>query len=81
MINIKDNRTTSDTAVRYIKTGGFFMFHDVLFRRVELYDGWVEADGIPVIEMTTGIVSGLNRDAMVEPIRDEQVDISVEDWG
>ena len=83
MITIKDNRSTNEMVLEKIEAGRYFMFDDVLCRRVILYDGYSNGadDGIPVIEIARGVVTSMRRDALVEPIRDEQIDLSVEDWG
>lgn len=81
MIKVKDNRSTNEMKLDKIAAGRYFMFNDVLLRRVVLYDGYSIGadDGIPVIEITRGVVTSMRRDAWVIPIRDEQIDVSVED--
>lgn len=79
--NYTDNRTTDRRRMREIEVGQYFIYDDVLFRRVTLYDGFTmgEYDGLPVCEIRTGIVCGLCYDTWVLPLAERQVCTSLED--
>lgn len=81
MITIKDNRTKTEQKLDAVKPGQYFMFRDVLCRRVILYDGYSIGadDGIAVIEVARGVVTSMRRDAFIEPLRDEQIRVSLEE--
>ena len=82
MITIHDNRNTGEYKLKDIGLNEYFMYCDVLCRRVKLSDSFhFEEDGIPFIEIPFGSVSLLDRMTWVEPIRDEQINVSIEDWG
>lgn len=79
MITITDNRTKSDQKLDAVKPGQYFIFQDVLLRRVKLYDGYSLGadDGVPVVEISTGVVTSMRREARVEPLRDEQIAVDI----
>ena len=82
MIKVRDNRKTNDVRVGNIDINGYFMYDDVLCRRVSLCDAFhYTEDGIPFIEVPCGRVALIDRDAWVTPLRDEQIDLCIEDWG
>lgn len=82
MVKVHDNRTTDERMLKDIEIDGHFMFQDVLCRRVVLTDEITYSyDGIPYIEVPKGIVWLMERTTWVTPIRDEQICVSIEDWG
>ena len=81
MINIHDNRKTNEVRLSQIELDGYFMFGHVLCRRIWFKDNDGLIEGVPFIEIPTGKVSGMDRMIWVEPIRDEQICLSIEDWG
>lgn len=81
MIKIYDNRVTNERRLTDIDLNGYFMFDGVLCRRVYFVPDECLMEGIPFIEVPTGKVSGMDRMTWVEPIRDEQICVSIEDWG
>lgn len=82
MVKVHDNRKCEDRMLEYIEIDGYFMYQDVLCRRITLSDEIKYTDdGIPVIEVSVGRVWILDRSAWVLPLRDEQICVSIEDWG
>lgn len=83
MIKIHDNRTTDERMLKDIELDGYFILDAVLCRRTTLSDEfrWVNSEGIPIIEIPSGRVSLYNSAAWVTPVRDEQICVSIEDWG
>lgn len=82
MIKINDNRKKNERMVKDVELDGFFMFDGVLCRRVALAsEFFYVCDGTPYIEMPTANVNVMNRNTWVEPVRDECIVMSVEDWG
>ena len=81
MIKVRDNRTTDERMLKDIEIDGYFMFNDVLCRRVCIERLANPSDGYPIYEVQVGIVSTLDRLTWVTPIRDEQICVSIEDWG
>lgn len=79
MIKIHDNRTTDERMLKDIELDGYFMFNDVLCRRAvceeHIYDGYL------IYEVPTASVFALNPTTWVTPVRDEQICVSIEDWG
>ena len=82
MLRIYDNRRTNLTPLRYIEINGFFLYDDVLCRRVAVSDDFkVTADGVPYMEMPCGKVDLMDMETNVLPIRDEQIELCIEDCG
>ena len=84
MINIQDNRKTNERKLKTVEVGKFFMFCDILFRRLwwtmSTFDKieWPD-EYIVCMNMNTGEVLTINGEAYVEPISDGQVELIVED--
>lgn len=83
MIKVHDNRTTDERMLKDIEIDGYFMLDDVLCRRITTPDEfrWSPEEGIPIIEISDGVVSLYEPTTWVMPIRDEQMCVSIEDWG
>jgi len=85
MININDNRKTNDRRLKDIEAGGFCMIDSGVLCRLVWDEGYIICldgdDGVPIMQMTDGRLIVMNPDTWVEPIRDEQICMSVEDWG
>ena len=79
MIKVHDNRKTEESMLKDIEIDGYFMFNDVLCRRV-VCDEYI-CDGYLIYEVPTGYVSALKPTTWVTPVRDEQICVSIEDWG
>lgn len=82
MIKVHDNRATDERMLKDIEIDGYFMLDGVLCRRITTSDEfrW-SSDGIPIIEISIGIVSLFKPTTWVIPIRNEQMCVSIEDWG
>lgn len=84
MINVHDNRKTSERKLKTVEVGKFFMYYDILFRRLwwtmSTFDKieWPD-EYIVCMNMNTGEVLTINGESYVEPISDGQVQIMVED--
>lgn len=85
MLKVTDNRKTNERQLKDIKLGGFFLYKDALCRRTEtpikidqqyLYE---HDDEILITIIESGDTVMLYRDVWVEPVRDEQVTICLED--
>lgn len=84
MINVHDNRKTSERKLKTVEVGKFFMYYDILFRRcywsLSTFDKieWPD-EYIVCMNMNTGEVLTISGEAYVEPISDSQIEILVED--
>lgn len=84
MINVHDNRKTSERKLKTVEVGKFFMYYDILFRRLwwslSTFDKieWPD-EYIVCMNMNTGEVLTINGEAYVEPITDSQIELIVED--
>lgn len=84
MINIQDNRKTSERKLKTVEVGKFFMYYDILFRRcywsLSTFDKieWPD-EYIVCMNMNTGEVLTISGEVYVEPIYDNQIEIIVED--
>ena len=75
MLLINDDRTNKEVFLFNLETDAFFIWNDLVFRRVK-YMGDIEVrkdkevldDEIVVMLMRTGELTTIRRDAMVEPI-------------
>ena len=82
MIKVYDNRKTDDRMAKDMEIGDHFMYQGILCRRVLLSDEFsYDGDGVPYIEVPRGVVWLMDRTTWVTPIRDEQICLSIEDWG
>lgn len=82
MVKVHDNRTVDERMLKDVEVDGYFMHCDVLCRRVCIGDVFkYDADAIPFIEIPCGRVGIMERTTWVLPLRDEQVIVSLEDWG
>ena len=75
LLPIEDNRNNY-MALCNIEFGGFFVWEDGLFRRLDPGDTPLEIigitdDQIPVMFMRTGEITGLDRLKLVEPVNCE----------
>lgn len=84
MINVHDNRKTSERKLKTVECGKFFMYYDILFRRcfwsLNTFEKieWPD-EYIVCMNINTGEVLTINGESYVEPISDGQVQIIVED--
>jgi len=82
MIKVHDNRRTNDIKLLYIDINGFFLYDEVLCRRLATSNDFkIVVEGVPYMEMPSGKVDLMDKDTWVTPIRDEQIDLCIEDWG
>ena len=80
MIRIHDNRNTNERKLKDIDINGYFMLDGCLCRRVSLSSDYkYDTDEYPILEVAIGHLSFLGREAWVEPLRDEQIDVIIED--
>ncbi len=84
MIKVHDNRKTNERKLKEVEVGKFFVYYDILFRRLwwslSTFDKieWPD-EYIVCMNINTGEVLTINGESYVEPIFDSQVQIMVED--
>lgn len=80
VIKIRDARKIEKQRIKDIGNSGFFMYEDILCRRVCLCDeiSYIE-NGIPFMEVPCGKVHIMDENTLVSPICDEQISVVIKD--
>ena len=84
MIKVHDNRNTNERQLHAIEPNGFFMLDDKLYRRcwwdINTFNGIkYEEDCFVCMDVAEGELVVIRYDQWVLPIRNRQIELSVED--
>lgn len=86
MLKITDCRKSCDMKLKDIYFGKFFFYDDRIYRRIDVSDNiknfsctFIDDDFLPVWDVEYGMITGLHRDTYVEPIRNEQIELIIDD--
>lgn len=79
MLKIHDGRDNNECRLEEIWIDGFFIYKDVVCRRIDCSHVELRGEGIPYIEMPSAVVGLFPRDIWVEPIPEKQIYLEIED--